>query len=155
MTFEKQWKRIWPAFLSEGQAAADARAIRKSGSVTRRGAKFCGKSTKRPREKWERESGINSVVDEQDIAQVIAKQTGIPVSRMFEGEAQKLLGLEGDLHNRVIGQEAAISAIAEAVRRSRAGVSDPNRPYRFVLVFGADRGGGKPNLAKALSRVFV
>jgi ATP-dependent Clp protease ATP-binding subunit ClpC len=102
------------------------------------------------RNAWEQETGINSVVDEKDIAEIIAKQTGIPVSRMFEGEAQKLLGLEGQLHKRVIGQEVAISAVAEAVRRSRAGLSDPRRPIGSFLFLGPT-GVGKTELAKALA----
>ena len=135
--------------LSEGQAAADAREYEKAAQL-RDEEQVLRRDYQAAREKWERESGINSVVDEHDIAQVIAKQTGIPVARMFEGESQKLLGLEADLHNRVIGQEAAISAIAEAVRRSRAGLSDPNRPIGSFLFLGPT-GVGKTELAKALA----
>ncbi len=135
--------------LSEGQAAADARQYERAAKL-RDEEQGLRREYTEARDKWERETGINSVVDEQDIAQVIAKQTGIPVSRMFEGEAQKLLGLEGDLHKRVIGQEAAISAIAEAVRRSRAGLSDPNRPIGSFLFLGPT-GVGKTELAKALA----
>ena len=135
--------------LSEGQAAADAREYEKAAQL-RDEEQVLRRDYQAAREKWERDSGINSVVDEHDIAQVIAKQTGIPVARMFEGEAQKLLGLEADLHNRVIGQEAAISAIAEAVRRSRAGLSDPNRPIGSFLFLGPT-GVGKTELAKALA----
>ena len=135
--------------LSEGQAAADAREYEKAAKL-RDEEQALRARYQAARDTWEKESGINSVVDEHDIAQVIAKQTGIPVARMFEGEAQKLLGLEADLHHRVIGQEAAISAIAEAVRRSRAGLSDPNRPIGSFLFLGPT-GVGKTELAKALA----
>ena len=135
--------------VSEGQAAADAREYERAAKLRDEEQSFAPQFTS-ARDKWEQETGINSVVDEQDIAQVIAKQTGIPVSRMFEGEAQKLLGMEDDLHQRVIGQEAAIAAIAEAVRRSRAGLSDPNRPIGSFLFLGPT-GVGKTELAKALA----
>ncbi len=102
------------------------------------------------RDKWKAETGMDSVVDEQDIAQIIAKQTGIPVARMFEGEAEKLLQLETHLHERVVGQEVAIEAVAEAVRRSRAGLSDPKRPIGSFLFLGPT-GVGKTELAKALA----
>jgi ATP-dependent Clp protease ATP-binding subunit ClpA len=89
-------------------------------------------------------------VDEKDIAEIVAKMTGIPVDKMFQGEAEKLLNLEDELHGRVIGQNKAIDAIAEAVRRSRAGLSDPRRPIGSFLFLGPT-GVGKTELAKALA----
>ena len=102
------------------------------------------------RDKWHEESGMDSIVDERDIAEIVAKQTGIPASKMFAGDAERLLNLESHLHERVIGQEAAIRAISEAMRRARAGLSDPKRPLGSFLFLGPT-GVGKTELAKALA----
>ncbi len=91
----------------------------------------------------------NKVTDEE-IAEVIARWTGIPVSRMLEGEREKLLRMESELHERVIGQDEAIRAVSDAIRRSRAGLSDPNRPYGSFL-FLWPTGVGKTELSKALA----
>jgi ATP-dependent Clp protease ATP-binding subunit ClpC len=135
--------------VTEGRAAADAREYERAAKL--RDEEQALRTTYTAAcEKWERESGINSVVDEQDIAEVVSKLTGVPVSRMFEGEAEKLLNLEEHLHQRVIGQDVAITAIAEAIRRSRAGLSDPKRPIGSFLFLGPT-GVGKTELAKALA----
>jgi len=89
-------------------------------------------------------------VDEHDIAEVVAKWTGIPVSRLMEGEVQKLLHMEERLHERVIGQDDAVSAVAAAVRRARAGLQDPNRPLGSFIFLGPT-GVGKTELARALA----
>jgi ATP-dependent Clp protease ATP-binding subunit ClpB len=89
-------------------------------------------------------------VTEEDIAEVVAKWTGIPVSRLMEGEVQKLIAMEERLHDRVIGQDEAIAAVSNALRRSRAGLSDPNRPIGSFLFLGPT-GVGKTELAKALA----
>jgi ATP-dependent Clp protease ATP-binding subunit ClpB len=89
-------------------------------------------------------------VTEEDVAEVVAKWTGIPVSRLMEGEVQKLIQMEDRLHERVIGQDEAISAVSNALRRSRAGLSDPNRPIGSFLFLGPT-GVGKTELAKALA----
>jgi ATP-dependent Clp protease ATP-binding subunit ClpB len=89
-------------------------------------------------------------VTEEDIAQVVAKWTGIPVSRLMEGEVEKLIKMEDRLHERVIGQDEAIAAVSNALRRSRAGLSDPNRPIGSFLFLGPT-GVGKTELAKALA----
>ena len=93
---------------------------------------------------------LKEEVDAEDIAEVVAKWTGVPVSRLLEGEMSKLVLLEGLLHNRVIGQDAAVSAVASAVRRSRAGLSDPNRPIGSFMFLGPT-GVGKTELARALA----
>ncbi len=93
---------------------------------------------------------LRSRVTEDEIAEVVAKWTGIPVSKMLEGEKEKLLQMEQSLHKRVIGQDEAISAVANAIRRSRAGLSDPNRPYGSFLFLGPT-GVGKTELTKALA----
>jgi ATP-dependent Clp protease ATP-binding subunit ClpB len=93
---------------------------------------------------------LQEEVDENLIAHIVAKWTGIPVSKMLEGEAKKLLHLESDLEKRVIGQDFAVEAISEAIRRSRSGLSDPNRPIGAFLFLGPT-GVGKTELAKALA----
>jgi ATP-dependent Clp protease ATP-binding subunit ClpB len=89
-------------------------------------------------------------VTEEDVAEVVAKWTGIPVSRLMEGEVEKLIQMEERLHERVIGQDEAIAAVSNALRRSRAGLSDPNRPIGSFLFLGPT-GVGKTELAKALA----
>jgi ATP-dependent Clp protease ATP-binding subunit ClpB len=89
-------------------------------------------------------------VDEEDIAEVIARWTGVPVSKLLEGEKQKLLNLDVELHRRVIGQDEAVSAVAEAVVRSRSGLADPNRPIGSFIFLGPT-GVGKTELARALA----
>lgn len=91
----------------------------------------------------------NRVTDEE-IAEVVSKWTGIPVSKMLEGEREKLLRMEQELHKRVVGQDEAIIAVSNAIRRSRAGLSDPNRPYGSFLFLGPT-GVGKTELSKALA----
>ena len=91
----------------------------------------------------------NRVTDEE-IAEVVSKWTGIPVSKMLEGEREKLLRMEEDLHKRVVGQSEAVKAVADAIRRSRAGLSDPNRPNGSFLFLGPT-GVGKTELTKALA----
>jgi len=134
----------------EGRAAADARDYEKAASLRDEEVALRREFTER-RDAWMRESGVDSVVDEHDIAELISKTTGIPVSRMFEEEAGKLLAMEQKLHERVIGQEAAIEAVSEAVRRGRAGLKDPNRPIGSFLFLGPT-GVGKTELARALAQ---
>jgi ATP-dependent Clp protease ATP-binding subunit ClpB len=93
---------------------------------------------------------LKEEVDEEDVAEVVAKATGIPVSRLMEGEVAKLVRMEEVLHGRVVGQEEAVSAVASAIRRSRAGLSDPDRPIGSFLFLGPT-GVGKTELAKALA----
>ena len=93
---------------------------------------------------------IKEEVDAEDIADVVSRWTGIPVNKMVQSEKEKLLHLEAELHNRVVGQDEAISAIADAVRRSRAGLNDPRRPIGSFIFLGTT-GVGKTELAKALA----
>jgi len=95
-------------------------------------------------------SMLTEEVTEQDVAEVVAKWTGIPVSRLMEGEVEKLIHMEERLHERVIGQDEAIEAVSNALRRSRAGLSDPHRPIGSFLFLGPT-GVGKTELAKALA----
>ncbi|MBO5720990.1 MAG: AAA family ATPase, partial [Bacteroidales bacterium] len=93
---------------------------------------------------------IKEEVTSDDIADVVSRWTGIPVTKMLQSEREKLLNLEEELHNRVVGQEEAISAVSDAVRRSRAGLSDPKRPIGSFIFLGTT-GVGKTELAKALA----
>ena len=93
---------------------------------------------------------LRNKVTDAEIAEVLARWTGIPVARMLEGEREKLLRMEQDLHSRVIGQNEAVEAVSNAIRRSRAGLSDPNRPIGSFLFLGPT-GVGKTELCKALA----
>ena len=93
---------------------------------------------------------VNEEVDAEEIAEVVCRWTGIPVSRMLQNEKQKLLNLETELHIRVVGQEEAISAVSDAIRRNRAGLQDPKRPIGSFIFLGTT-GVGKTELAKALA----
>jgi ATP-dependent Clp protease ATP-binding subunit ClpB len=93
---------------------------------------------------------LREEVTEADIAEIISKWTGIPLSKLVEGEREKLLHLEEELHRRVIGQEEAVTAVAEAIQRSRAGLADPNRPIASFIFLGPT-GVGKTELAKTLA----
>jgi len=102
------------------------------------------------RTKWEAEHELDEVVDKDDVADVLAQWTGIPVSQMMETEAEKLLRMEDRLHERIIGQDEAISAVSDAIRRSRSGLKDPKRPIGSFIFIGPS-GVGKTELAKALA----
>ena len=102
------------------------------------------------RDIWESEHQLDEVVDVDDIASVVHQWTGIPVTQMMETESEKLLHMEARLHERIIGQEEAIHAISDAIRRSRSGLSDPSRPIGSFIFIGPS-GVGKTELAKALA----
>ena len=93
---------------------------------------------------------LKEEVDEEDIAGIVSRWTGVPVSKLLEGEIQKLLNLEAELHSRVIGQDEAVTAVAEAIVRARSGLGDPNRPLGSFLFLGPT-GVGKTELARALA----
>ncbi|MFG6440292.1 ATP-dependent chaperone ClpB [Roseateles sp. LKC17W] len=93
---------------------------------------------------------LRTLVGAEEIAEVVARATGIPVSKLMQGEREKLLQMEGKLHERVVGQDEAIQAVSDAIRRSRAGLSDPNRPLGSFLFLGPT-GVGKTELCKALA----
>ncbi|MFC1974208.1 ATP-dependent Clp protease ATP-binding subunit, partial [Chloroflexota bacterium] len=106
---------------------------------------------KSARDKWLQEKKIDEVVDEEDIAELISKWTGIPVSRMLEGETEKLVHMEENLHKRVMGQDEAIVAVSDAVRRARTGLKDPKRPIGSFIFLGPT-GVGKTELARTLAQ---
>ena len=121
------------------------RAAEKKAHRLRLEGEFRGK-----RDTWEREHQLDEVVDQHDIAEVVAQWTGIPVSQMMETEAERLLHMEERLHERIIGQEDAIHALADAIRRARAGLKDPKRPIGSFIFLGSS-GVGKTEMAKALA----
>jgi ATP-dependent Clp protease ATP-binding subunit ClpC len=102
------------------------------------------------RDTWEAEHQLDEVVDENDIAEVVSMWTGIPVSQMLETEAEKLLRMEERIHERIVGQDEAIHALADAIRRARAGLKDPRRPIGSFIFLGSS-GVGKTEMAKALA----
>jgi len=104
----------------------------------------------RGKEAWMREQDLDEVVEAEDVAQVVASWTGIPVATMLEAETQKLLHMEERLKERIIGQDEAIQAIADAIRRARSGLKDPRRPIGSFIFLGST-GVGKTELAKALA----
>ena len=99
---------------------------------------------------WRKENDLDEVVDEEDIAEVVRSWTGVPVSRLLASEANRLLDMESFLHERIIGQDTAITAVADAIRRSRSGLKDPSRPIGSFIFLGST-GVGKTELAKALA----
>ncbi|MCP4139524.1 MAG: AAA domain-containing protein [Chloroflexi bacterium] len=105
---------------------------------------------KNARDQWEEEHKLDEVVDTNDIAEVVNQWTGIPVSQMMETEAKKLIEMEERLHEKIIGQDEAISAISDAIRRARSGLKDPKRPIGSFIFIGPS-GVGKTELAKALA----
>src|SRR5205814_3196639 len=93
---------------------------------------------------------VKEEVDEDDVAAVVARWTGIPASRLLEGETEKLIHMEERLHQRVVGQDEAVEAVANALRRARTGLQDPNRPIGSFVFLGPT-GVGKTELARALA----
>jgi ATP-dependent Clp protease ATP-binding subunit ClpC len=102
------------------------------------------------RDEWEAEHKLDEVVDENDIAELVSQVTGIPMNQMMQSEADRLLNMEEKLHERIIGQDEAINAIADAIRRARSGLKDPKRPIGSFVFIGPS-GVGKTELAKALA----
>lgn len=102
------------------------------------------------RSNWEAENKLDEVVDVDDIADVIHQWTGIPLTQLMESEAQKLLNMESRLHERIVGQDEAIAAVSDAIRRARSGLKDPRRPSGSFIFIGPS-GVGKTELAKALA----
>ena len=102
------------------------------------------------RDTWEAEHQLDEIVDQNDIAEVVAMWTGIPVSQMMETEAEKLLLMEERLHERIVGQDIAIHALSDAIRRARAGLKDPRRPIGSFIFLGSS-GVGKTEMGKALA----
>ena len=102
------------------------------------------------RDQWEAEHELDEVVDENDVAEVVSQWTGIPMTQMLEKEAEKLLHMEERIHERIVGQDDAITVISDAIRRARSGLKDPKRPIGSFIFIGPS-GVGKTELAKALA----
>ncbi len=142
------------------QARTDAEMAERSGDLERAAELRYGTmreleteieaKTERLNELQSTEQMLKEEVDEEDVAEIVAKWTGVPVSRLMEGEMQKLVRMEDVLHSRVIGQDEAVTAVANAIRRSRAGLSDPNQPIGSFLFLGPT-GVGKTELARSLA----
>jgi ATP-dependent Clp protease ATP-binding subunit ClpC len=103
------------------------------------------------RDTWRQETGLDEIVDADDIAEVVGSWTGIPVTNLLQTEAERLLEMEDHLHKRIVGQDEAISAVADAIRRARSGLKDPRRPIGSFIFLGSS-GVGKTELAKALAQ---
>ncbi len=134
----------------ETEAAATRQDYEAAARIRQDVLKIQGEYDER-RADWEKTHTADMTVTEQDIAELIASITGIPVSRMLEGEAEKLLHMEDALHERVVGQDQAVEAVSEALRRARAGLKDPKRPIGSFIFLGPT-GVGKTELARALAQ---
>ncbi len=134
----------------EGAAAVEERDYERAATL-RDEADVLQAEYREARERWLEESGVrDAVVGREEIARVVGARTGIPVTRMLKDEAERLLSMEEALHERVIGQDAAVVAVSEAVRKARAGLANPNRPIGSFIFLGPT-GVGKTELARALA----
>jgi ATP-dependent Clp protease ATP-binding subunit ClpC len=134
----------------EGAAAVEARDYERAATL-RREADTLQASYQKARESWLEENGVReAVVGRDEIARIVSSHTGIPVTRMLRDEAERLLSMEESLHERVIGQDAAVVAVSEAVRKARAGLANPRRPIGSFIFLGPT-GVGKTELARALA----
>ncbi|HZC18512.1 MAG TPA: AAA family ATPase, partial [Rubrobacteraceae bacterium] len=134
----------------EGAAAVEERDYERAATL-RDEADLLQAEYREDRARWLEEGGIrDAVVGREDIARVVSARTGIPATRMLKSEAERLLSMEEALHERVIGQDAAVGAVSEAVRKARAGLANPNRPIGSFIFLGPT-GVGKTELARALA----
>ncbi len=137
--------------LTEEEAAASQRSEYEKAAEIKVDRLRIEDEWKKAKEKWIQEKKLDSEVDEETIAELVAKQTGIPVASMKESESEKLIHMEDRLHDRIVDQEEAVAAISEAVRRGRAGLKDPRRPIGSFIFLGPT-GVGKTEVAKALAQ---
>jgi ATP-dependent Clp protease ATP-binding subunit ClpC len=145
----KEMKAELDRLQAEEDAASNSRDYQRAAEIKVERLRKEGEYREK-RDKWESEHQLDEVVDVNDIAEVVHQWTGIPVSQMMETEATKLLQMEERLHERIIGQEEAIHAISDAIRRARSGLKDPSRPIGSFIFIGPS-GVGKTELAKALA----
>ncbi|PJF25142.1 MAG: Clp protease, partial [Phototrophicales bacterium] len=145
----KEMKDVLGRLLVDEEAAGQARDYERAAEYKMRRIQL-EEEFEREREAWQRENTLDEVVSAEDIAAVVTQWTGIPVSQIMETESEKLLRMEEALHKRIIGQDGAISAIANAIRRARSGLKDPHRPIGSFVFLGSS-GVGKTELAKALA----
>jgi ATP-dependent Clp protease ATP-binding subunit ClpC len=147
----QQMEKSLEDLLKRGKDAVDRMAYEEAAQLRDEEAAL-RETYSQHRRDWEDTTGAHRIVGENDIAGVVARITGVPIQRMLEEEAAKLLHLEDRLHERVIGQDRAITALAEAIRRSRVGLSDPKRPIGSFLFLGPT-GVGKTEVAKGLAEL--
>lgn len=133
----------------EGMNAVKSKEYEKAAKLREESEKL-KKKIEREKKAWMKNEKISDTVDGELVAEIVSKWTGIPVSRMMEGESEKLLRMEERIHNRLIGQDEAVKVLADSIRRGRAGLSDPRRPLGSFLFVGPT-GVGKTELAKALA----
>ncbi len=145
----KEMKARLQRLMAEEEAAGASRDYERAAEYKIRRLKL-EKEFEVERAAWQQDKGLDEVVEEEDIAEVVASWTGIPLSQMLETEAQKLLHMEERLHERIVGQNEAIKAISDAIRRARSGLKDPRRPIGSFIFLGSS-GVGKTELAKALA----
>ena len=145
----KEAKQEIDRLMAEEEAAHVARDYERAAEFKTHRLRLEGEFAAK-REHWQTEHQLDEIVDEDDIAEVIAAWTGIPVAQMMETEAEKLLRMEDALHERIIGQDEAITALSDAIRRARSGLKDPKRPIGSFIFLGSS-GVGKTELAKALA----
>jgi ATP-dependent Clp protease ATP-binding subunit ClpC len=145
----KEMKDALARLLADEEAAGMAREYERAAEFKVQRLQL-EQDYERERYVWQQENTLDEVVDADDIAQVVAQWTGIPVNQMMETESEKLLRMEEALHERIIGQHEAVTAIADAIRRARSGLKDPKRPIGSFIFLGAS-GVGKTELAKALA----
>ncbi|MEA1959318.1 MAG: AAA family ATPase, partial [Chloroflexota bacterium] len=136
--------------LSDEEAAASQRSDYEGAAELKSERIRTEQEYNQARDEWLKDKKIDTVVDEEAIADLVSTWTGIPVSRMLEQEVEKLLHMEDRIHDRVIGQDDAIKAVSEAIRRARAGLKDPKRPIGSFIFLGPT-GVGKTELARALA----
>jgi ATP-dependent Clp protease ATP-binding subunit ClpC len=145
----KEMKDVITRLVADEEAAGMAREYESAAEYKMRRLQL-EQDFEDERFRWQQENTIDEVVGAEDIAKVLAQWTGIPVSQVLETESEKLIRMEDALHDRVIGQEGAVTAIAHAIRRARSGLKDPNRPIGSFIFLGSS-GVGKTELAKALA----
>lgn len=146
----KQMEQKLEQLHIEGKQAVDLRNYEKAAEL-RDESETLQKEYKQKRAAWMKQRGIDDQVTEDDIARIVSQWTGIPVSRMKESEMDKLLKMEDRIHERLVGQHDAVVAVSDAIRRSRAGLKDPNRPIGSFIFLGPT-GVGKTELAKSLAQ---
>jgi ATP-dependent Clp protease ATP-binding subunit ClpC len=137
-------------YLRDEEEAASQRGDYKKAAELKAERLHLEQEYNQARLQWQQDKKIDSVVDEEDIAALVAQWTGIPVSRMMETETDKLVHMEERIHQRIVDQEEAVTAVSEAVRRGRAGLKDPKRPIGSFIFLGPT-GVGKTELARALA----
>jgi len=136
--------------MTNEEEAASQRGDYKQSATLKAQRLSLEKELEKARNKWLKDKKIKHVVTDEEIAELISKWTGIPVSRMLEGETGKLVNMEKSLHLRIVGQDEAVNAVSDAIRRARAGLKDPKRPIGSFIFLGPT-GVGKTELARALA----